>query len=254
MFQPLLARRATSSVRSARLFATRTTPVEPIVEQDQGQSEPARPAAVTPLPGASVLPEAFRAAAETPTRPTRDSLAFVPSPSTSSSFSSPRSSGFRSHPYKLSVLSTRNNTILTLSTSPAGANATSQDPHVPIAWVSAGSAGYKGAARGTYDAAVEVSLKMFQKIKDLIEPPVLSGGVKQKAKGPKPTELEVVWKGFGQGRDAVFRSLMGAEGDEVRSLVKRVTDATPLKIGGTRAKKRRVYVAAAFVFSYVVRN
>jgi len=153
---------------------------------------------------------------------------------------------------------------LTLSTSPLGSSATPQDPHVPIAWVSAGSAGYKGAARGTYDAAVEVSLKMFEKVSNLIEPPMLQGGVRQKLKGPKPTELEIVWKGFGQGRDAVFRTLMGAEGDQVRSLVKRVTDAvsiflsfstffreklisfvidflqTPLKIGGTRAKKRRV--------------
>jgi len=67
---------------------------------------------------------------------------------------------------------------------------------------------------------------MFGKIKELVDgPEVLAGGVKRKSKGPKPTELEVVWKGFGQGRDAVFRSLMGAEGDEVRSLVRRVTDA-----------------------------
>ncbi|KWU46539.1 translational machinery component, partial [Rhodotorula sp. JG-1b] len=143
-------------------------------------------------------------------------------------------------PYKLHVYSTRNNTILTLSTSPSGAQQPAAgDPHVPVAWVSAGSAGYKGAARGTYDAAVEVSLKMFKKIQDLVEPPVLSGGKKLKAAGPPPTELEIVWKGFGQGRDAVFRTLMSADGDNVRHLVRRVTDATPLKIGGTRPKKRR---------------
>ncbi|KPV76009.1 uncharacterized protein RHOBADRAFT_6478, partial [Rhodotorula graminis WP1] len=134
----------------------------------------------------------------------------------------------------LHVYSTRNNTILTLSTSPASAPSSSYSssgsegagPHHPIAWVSAGNAGYKGAARGTYDAAVEVALRMFRKIQDL-------------AAGPPPTELEVVWKGFGQGRDAVFRTLMGAEGDNVRGLVRRVTDATPLKVGGTRPKKRR---------------
>lgn len=130
-------------------------------------------------------------------------------------------------PYTLNVYSTRNNTILTLSTS-GTLGYRSEDP-VPspgvVAWVSAGSAGYKGAARGTYDAAVEVSLRMFKKIADLVDPPVGSGGIRKKVTVPPPTELEVVWNGFGQGRDAVFRSLMGGEGDAVRPLVKRVTDA-----------------------------
>ncbi|GAA5883349.1 hypothetical protein JCM16303_006703 [Sporobolomyces ruberrimus] len=214
-----------SSIRSSRLFAT-----QPTVETSSSSSPSPSTATPTPLPGSSVLPEAFRAAV--PARPTRDSLSFSQAPV--------RSSPLRPQPYKLSVYSTRNNTILTLSTSPLGPSSSPQDPHVPIAWVSAGSAGYKGASRGTYDAAVEVSLKMFTKIRDLIEPPVGQGGVRMKVKGPKPTELEVVWKGFGQGRDAVFRTLMGAEGEQVRLLVRRVTDATPLKIGGTRAKKRRV--------------
>ncbi|GAA5846496.1 hypothetical protein JCM3766R1_002509 [Sporobolomyces carnicolor] len=210
----------------------------------------------TPLPGAAVLPEAFRA--PSPSQSSQSSLSSTRTASPSSSRIS-ASSPLRQQPYKLSVYSTRNNTILTLSTSLAAATATagggsslgaggsSSTPHVPIAWVSAGSAGYKGAARGTYDAAVEVSLRMFNKIRDLIEPPVLQGGQRQKAKGPKPTEIEVVWKGFGQGRDAVFRTLMGAEGDQVRSMVKRVTDATPIKIGGTRAKKRRVQVPSHFL-------
>ncbi|GAA5953990.1 hypothetical protein JCM3765_000716 [Sporobolomyces pararoseus] len=240
MMQSLLAstsKRIIPSLRSTRLFATQTTTTPLAQTETSSSSEPS----ITPLPGSSVLPAAFQAPSpSTSNSPiTRDSLSFSsqsPRKTTSPSSSSP----LRSQPYKLSVYSTRNNTILTLSTSPLGPSSTPQDPHVPIAWVSAGSAGYKGASRGTYDAAVEVSLKMFGKIKDLIEPPILQGGLKQKSKGPKPTELELVWKGFGQGRDAVFRTLMGAEGDVVRSLVKRVTDATPIKIGGTRAKKRRV--------------
>ncbi|GAA5872508.1 hypothetical protein JCM3774_006840 [Rhodotorula dairenensis] len=198
---------------------------------------------------ASVLPEAFRAPAALPGQ----SPAAAPAPifqagdlrrRAGPSGAGPRASSRFYQPYKLHVYSTRNNTILTLSTSPSGAHQpTAGDPHVPVAWVSAGSAGYKGAARGTYDAAVEVSLKMFKKIHDLVEPPVLSGGKKLKAAGPPPTELELVWKGFGQGRDAVFRTLMSADGDNIRHLVRRVTDATPLKIGGTRPKKRRVLAA-----------
>jgi len=49
----------------------------------------------------------------------------------------------------------------------------------------------------------------------------------------------VLFSGFGQGRDAVFKALMTSEGDDVRPYVLRVTDNTPIKIGGTRAKKTR---------------
>ncbi|GAA5970164.1 hypothetical protein JCM11641_000298 [Rhodosporidiobolus odoratus] len=195
------------------------------------QSSPAPAATVRPLPGSAVLPQAFRA-------PSLDSAASSPVVHAAPTNRYTRSR--LSQPYKLHVYSTRNNTILTLSTPPTPGDPQPGDPNHPIAWVSAGSAGYKGAARGTYDAAVEVSLKMFTKIRHLIDPPVLSGGQRQKAAGPAPTELEVVFKGFGKGRDAVFRTLMTAEGDQTRGLVRRVTDATPLKIGGTRPKKRRV--------------
>ncbi|GAA6026922.1 hypothetical protein JCM8097_005964 [Rhodosporidiobolus ruineniae] len=247
-----LASSSRTLFRSARLWAaapTRAVSTEAsavastsILETSSPADQPTptpTPAHARPLPGSAVLPEAFRAPS------TAAAAALAASPSSSSS-SSPilRSTSARARlnqPYKLHVYSTRNNTILTLSTTPTGgSDPAPSDPHHPIAWVSAGSAGYKGAARGTYDAAVEVALKMFTKVKDLIEPPVLSGGQRQKAAGPPPTELEVVFKGFGKGRDAVFRTLMTAEGDVVRGLVRRVTDATPLKIGGTRPKKRRV--------------
>ncbi|KAM0754044.1 translational machinery component [Meredithblackwellia eburnea MCA 4105] len=182
----------------------------------------------------SALPAAFRA----PSTPAPVRTSAPPPPS---SF---RQMGRRvQNPYKLHVYSTRNNTILTLTYTPgfkSDQELRPSDPHHPVAWVSAGSAGYKGASRGTYDAAVEVSLRMFKKIEDLVDPPVGSGGQRKKVKSPPPTSLEVIWKGFGQGRDAVYRSLLGGEGDGVRPLVNRVTDATPLKIGGTRAKKRRV--------------
>lgn len=94
--------------------------------------------------------------------------------------------------------------------------------------MSSGSAGYKGASRGTFDAGVEVALRMFAKIEELVTPVVGAGGVRKKTIFPKPGEMEIVWKGFGQGRDAVFRTLMGGEGDKVRPLVSRVTDAVSL--------------------------
>jgi len=51
--------------------------------------------------------------------------------------------------------------------------------------------------------------------------------------------FEVLFKGFGRGREAVYKALMTSEGDDVRPFVSRVTDNTPIKIGGTRAKKMR---------------
>ncbi|SCV69110.1 BQ2448_2130 [Microbotryum intermedium] len=226
------------------------------------------------LPGASSdsspLPAAFRAAAPTPTSSS------TPTPS-SSSTSAPfniRSSqtnpvprptrGLRRpvHKYRLSVYSTRNNTILTLTTkigttstssSSLGSSNNYEDSSIQaiaeaamttdsvVGWVSAGSAGYKGASRGTYDAAVEVSIKMFNKIRQLVDPVnAPDAGMRKKNAWPQPTDIEVVWNGFGQGREAVFRTLMAGDGDGVRELVHRVTDATPLKVGGTRPKKRRV--------------
>lgn len=228
-----LASNSRTLFRSASLWAR--TPLRPYSSQPSPSPStstlesstpspadvPTPPAApVKPLPGSAVLPAAFRAPSSS-----SDSTPVVRS-SPSSALDYSRQQRHRLlQPYKLHVFSTRNNTILTLSTTPGGGDPSPSDPHHPIAWVSAGAAGYKGAARGTYDAAVEVSLKMFTKIKNLIEPPVLSGGQRMKAAGPPPTELEVVFKGFGKGRDAVFRTLMTAEGDVVRSLVRRVTDA-----------------------------
>ncbi|KDE08032.1 hypothetical protein MVLG_01733 [Microbotryum lychnidis-dioicae p1A1 Lamole] len=229
------------------------------------------------LPGtssdSSPLPAAFRAAAQTP--------GFSSSNSTPSSSSTNAPFNFRSsqsnpsyrplptlrgqrapmHKYRLSVYSTRNNTILTLTTkigttassSSSGPSTYFEESSVQamadtammtdsvVAWVSAGSAGYKGASRGTYDAAVEVSIKMFNKIRQLVDPVnAVDAGMRKKNAWPQPTELEVVWNGFGQGREAVFRTLIAGNGDQVRELVNRVTDATPLKVGGTRPKKRRV--------------
>ena len=51
--------------------------------------------------------------------------------------------------------------------------------------------------------------------------------------------VEVVLRGFGPGREAVSKVLLGSEGRNMRPKVVRVTDATRLKFGGTRSKKPR---------------
>ena len=58
-------------------------------------------------------------------------------------------------------------------------------------------------------------------------------------KGGPIRALEVVLRDFGPGREALTKILMGQEGREVRKRVTRVMDATRLKFGGTRSKKRR---------------
>ena len=54
-----------------------------------------------------------------------------------------------------------------------------------------------------------------------------------------PFSLEIIFKGFGQGREAMQKALLASEGEKVRPFVARLTDHTPVKIGGTRAKKAR---------------
>ena len=68
---------------------------------------------------------------------------------------------------------------------------------------------------------------MFQKIEDYMR-------VTEHA-----FNLELLFKGFGQGRDALQKALLTVEGENIRNLIIRLTDRTPIKIGGTRAKKAR---------------
>ena len=51
--------------------------------------------------------------------------------------------------------------------------------------------------------------------------------------------LELILRGFGAGREAVTKALLGTEGRFLRNKVIKVADATRLKFGGTRSKKPR---------------
>lgn len=51
--------------------------------------------------------------------------------------------------------------------------------------------------------------------------------------------LEVTLRGFGAGREAVTKAMLGLEGKNVRHKIVKVADATRLKFGGTRSKKPR---------------
>ncbi|KAJ6629229.1 hypothetical protein B0H10DRAFT_32686 [Mycena sp. CBHHK59/15] len=117
--------------------------------------------------------------------------------------------------HRLHCHSTKTNTINTF-TDPDG-NA--------IAWFSGGSCGFKKRNRSTYEAGYQCAVRMFAKIEEEL-------------KG-KAFQIDLFCKGFGQGRDALFKALMTSQGDQVRSKIVSITDRTPIKIGGTRSKKRK---------------
>jgi small subunit ribosomal protein S11 len=105
------------------------------------------------------------------------------------------------------IQSTFNNTIVTI-TSLTGDT---------ISWASAGSAGFKGARKGTPFAAQTAAEKAA------ID--AISLGLKT---------VEILIKGQGSGRETAIRSIQGA-GFEITS----IQDITPVPHNGCRPPKRR---------------
>ncbi|KAI1776820.1 translational machinery component [Hypoxylon cercidicola] len=92
--------------------------------------------------------------------------------------------------------------------------------------MSAGNIGIKKAKRGTYDAAYQLTAYIIDKLHQ--------GNWHNKIK-----TMEVVLRGFGAGREAATKVLLGTEGRMLRDKIVKVSDATRLKFGGTRSPKPR---------------
>ena len=92
--------------------------------------------------------------------------------------------------------------------------------------MSAGNLGFKKAGRGSYDAAFQLAAFALRQIQE-------------KGMWRDIKNLEVVLRGFGAGREAVTKALLGTEGRFLRGRITSVADATRLKQGGPRAKKPR---------------
>lgn len=116
--------------------------------------------------------------------------------------------------FHLHVYSTKHNTHITFTDPKRNAIISS----------STGILGFRKAGRHSYDAAYQLAAHVFQKIED---------------KGLIPKKVEVVLRGFGVGREAVTKALLGKEGRYIKDVVVRVTDATRTKFGGTRSKNKR---------------
>ncbi|KAF7585675.1 hypothetical protein BBP40_010334 [Aspergillus hancockii] len=122
----------------------------------------------------------------------------------------------RSPPHHLHVYATKHNTILTL-TRPNGN---------PMLSMSCGHLGFRKGHRSGYDPAYQLTTHVF-------------GQMQERGYLLDINRLEVVLRGFGLGREAFTKVLLGNEGRNVRGLVSRVTDSTRIKFGGTRSRKVR---------------
>ncbi len=105
------------------------------------------------------------------------------------------------------IQSTFNNTIVTISDRQGGT----------ISWASAGTAGFKGAKKGTPFAA--------QSAGEIAARAAIEQGLK---------EIDVYVKGPGSGRETAIRALQAAG-----LIISRIRDVTPIPHNGCRPPKRR---------------
>ena len=120
--------------------------------------------------------------------------------------------------YRVSVKATRNNTLATLS-----------DPRGRLlVTLTGGKLGFKKSNRNSYEAGYQCAVGILAAVEAEME--------------RSPTgdlEWELMLKGFGQGREAIQTAVKTAPGERVRGLLRKVTDRTPMKVGGTRGRKPR---------------
>ncbi|CAK3996109.1 37S ribosomal S18, mitochondrial [Lecanosticta acicola] len=143
-------------------------------------------------------------------------------------------------PHRLHIYSTKHNTHITfvqpsrlasqtMSSGISGTSASSADKKKQVdvlMSLSTGNIGFRKAGRGSYDAAYQLAAFTLKQIQE-------------KGMLRDISRLEVVLRGFGAGREACTKALLGSEGRNIRHKITSVVDATRLKQGGTRSKKPR---------------
>ncbi|WPG99730.1 37S ribosomal protein S18, mitochondrial [Acrodontium crateriforme] len=143
-------------------------------------------------------------------------------------------------PHRMHVYATKHNTHITFVQPPRPASqtvssgisgtsskASDQSKVVDVLLsFSAGNIGFRKAGRGSYDAAYQLAAFVLKQIQER----GLLRDIQQ---------LEVVLRGFGAGREAVTKAILGSEGRHLRGKITAVMDATRLKLGGPRAPKPR---------------
>lgn len=119
-------------------------------------------------------------------------------------------------PHHFHVYATRHNTHITVT----------RPDRKPMISVSAGNIGFRKSGRKHYDSAFQLASYVL-------------GRMRESGMNVEIKRMEVVLRGFGAGREAVTKALLGTEGRFLRGKVIKVADATRLKFGGTRSKKPR---------------
>ncbi|KAF7513390.1 hypothetical protein GJ744_009811 [Endocarpon pusillum] len=114
--------------------------------------------------------------------------------------------------HHLHVYATKHNTHVTLT----------RPNREPMLSLSTGNINFRKSHRGTFDAAYQL---VTYSIAQMIEK-----GFVQKIQ-----QLEIIMRGYGPGREAFQKVLLGMEGRLIKPKVYRVTDSTRLKFGGTRS-------------------
>ncbi|EIW61886.1 translational machinery component [Trametes versicolor FP-101664 SS1] len=167
--------------------------------------------------GAVEEPEAAQQAQEDgPPLPSADSYPPGVNPAAAANEAVARArAGLKKPVYAVSVKATRNNTIVTFAR-PKGAQ---------LVTLTGGKLGFKKSNRNGYEAGYQCAVGII--------------GAMEKELERTAFEWELNLKGFGQGRDAMLTAITTAVGERVKPLLTRVTDRTPLKIGGTRGQKAR---------------
>ena len=119
-------------------------------------------------------------------------------------------------PHHLHVYATKHNTHIAF-TRPNGD---------PILGLACGNIGFRKSHRGTFDSAYQLSTFIMGKM--------LEGGHLAKVE-----KIEIVFRGYGPGREAFQKALLGTEGRRIKPLVQRATDYTRLKFGGCKSRNVR---------------
>jgi small subunit ribosomal protein S11 len=139
-------------------------------------------------------------------------------------------------PHHFHIYCTKHNTHITLT----------RPNREPILSFSSGNIGFRKAQRGSYDAGFQLAAYVMKMIQDrgLLRMPTAVAvqderTIKGKGQEKAIQRLEVVVRGFGKGREAVVKALMGNEGRGLRNRVVKISDATRLKFGGTRSPNPR---------------
>ncbi|KAI0332501.1 translational machinery component [Cubamyces sp. BRFM 1775] len=171
----------------------------------------------TDLSSADIPPA--QAAAETaivddgPPRPSDDS--YPANPAAAAVKAAKAEVGITKALYAVSVKATRNNTIITFAR-PNGNQ---------LVTLTGGKLGFKKSNRNGYEAGYQCAVGVIAAMEAELQ--------------RTDYEWQLFLKGFGAGREAMLTAVTTSVGAKVKDRLKRVTDRTPIKIGGTRGQKTR---------------